>query len=78
MAWVTVAAALSATLLAVLGAGQVQGLLKEGGWTVAGTGPDIVDTELRRGTFTGANATTVVLVVQDTFHTADDPEFHSR
>jgi RND superfamily putative drug exporter len=73
-----VVAALLLTMVASQGAGRVDDQLKEGGWTVPGTGPDVLDRALKSGRFAGLGATMVVLVVQDTQHTAADPEFAAR
>lgn len=63
--------------VAMLGALQVEHTLKQGGWTVAGSGPAAVTAGLEDG-FEGRGRTNVTLAVTDTQHEVGSPEFADR
>ncbi len=74
---VTLAVAFVLSGLSMLGVMQIEQTLKEGGWTVAGSGPAIVTEGLSEG-FEGRGRTNVTLAVTDTRHEVGDPEFNER
>lgn len=73
----TLAVAFVLSGLSMLGVMQIEQTLKEGGWTVAGSGPAIVTEGLSEG-FEGRGRTNVTLAVTDTRHEVGDPEFNER
>ncbi|WP_343898709.1 MMPL family transporter [Corynebacterium glaucum] len=74
---VTLAVAFVLSGLSMFGVMQIGQTLKEGGWTVAGSGPAIVTEGLSEG-FEGRGRTNVTLAVTDTRHEVGDPEFNER
>ena len=74
---VTLAVAFVLSGLSMLGAMQIEQTLKEGGWTVTGSGPAIVTEGLSEG-FEGRGRTNVTLAVTDTRYEVGDEQFAER
>jgi RND superfamily putative drug exporter len=75
--WLVVALWLVALAAAGSQALSLRDSLSGGGWWVPGSESAAAASQLRDG-FTGRGATTVTLVVRDTRHVADDPDFTAR
>jgi putative drug exporter of the RND superfamily len=75
--WLVVALWLVALAAAGSQALTLRNSLSGGGWWVPGSASAAAASQLREG-FTGRGATTVTLVVRDTRHVADDPDFAAR
>src|SRR5262245_15448177 len=75
--WLVVALWLVALAAAGSQAISLRDSLSGGGWRVAGSESAAAAAYLTDG-FTGRGATTVTLVVRDTRHSADDPDFATR
>ena len=73
----TLVAAVAVSGLSLLGVMQIGHTLKQGGWTVAGSGPALVTEGLEDG-FEGRGRTNVTLAVTDTQHEVGEAEFAGR